>query len=157
MKHNFFKKAVIIHDSLIIKDKVDFSAENKFLWRFEHWYDVEEDEIKLIKLLENSDELLNVHRMKHLWKGCFGVMSVISYDFLTKLDDRYKIFTNLVKFIKTRVYRCALERVFALTFFCEIVRSGDKSFGIEPSIFGDYTVLLKKNADAPIIKIFLSR
>jgi hypothetical protein len=52
---------------------------------------------------------------KSLWKGCFGTMTVINYDFLQILEHKYKI-SNLVKYITCRKDRMALERVFGCLF-----------------------------------------
>lgn len=114
LKNKWFDKAIIIHDSIFIQEYIDFSTEKyKFLWYFEHdnWAQPHDEE-DLIKSLDNHGELLNFHNKRELWKGCFGVMSVISYDFLKSLDDKYN-FTNLLNKVKSRYNRCSFERIFA--------------------------------------------
>lgn len=114
LKNKWFNNAVIIHDSIFIQQYIDFSTDKyKFLWYFEHdCWDQPVDEEDLIKSLDNYNELLIFHNNRHLWKGCFGAMSVITHDFLKFLDNKYNL-SNLLNKVKTRYNRCSFERVFA--------------------------------------------
>jgi len=130
-KTRYFKNAVILHDSVFIHNYIDFSncGPVRFLWEFEHWYDNEEKELGLLKMLNNKEEILGFYHQKHLWKGCFGVMSFINLDFLDKVVEKYNIFVWL-NVIKHRYDRYQLERVFAVLFhyeFPELIKN--------PSIF----------------------
>ena len=49
---------------------------------------------------------------KHLWKGCFGCMSVITHDYLTFINSKYKI-SILLDYVLDRYNRCSFERVIA--------------------------------------------
>jgi len=115
-----FDTAVIIHDSIFIQSKINFElleSENiRFLWSFRHNWD---DEIfplineLCVKLLK-SDELIDLFHKKDLWKGCFGVMSVIKWEFIDKINKQHLLFDNMLPHIKNRMNRHALERVFSM-------------------------------------------
>ena len=66
----------------------------------------------MIKLF-NNQELLNFYNNKTLWVGCFGSMSIITHDYLTSINDKYKISLLLDKIV-TRHNRCSFERVIAV-------------------------------------------
>jgi hypothetical protein len=126
-KYNFFKKAIIIHDSVFINKKINFNlVENiKFIWHFSHDWDSENDEINLLNNILNYNEKnifdennkLNKKLLKFYyeksWMGCFGIQSVISYNFLQLIFDKYELY-NLIHIIKTRKDRMNLERIFGL-------------------------------------------
>ena len=103
----------ILHDSVFVNKKIDLYTDTyKILWNFEHIWDQPDDEIKILKTLMDNEELLNFHSSKSLWTGCFGGMTVINYNFLKKIDDKYK-FVNMIPYITTRYNRQSFERVIA--------------------------------------------
>lgn len=115
-KYNWFDQAVIIHDSVFIQKYTDFACDKyKLLWFFPHDWDDPVNEIKFIKFLDNSEEILNFYYRKNLWVGCLGVISVISHTFLKSMDDRYN-FSTLMTEIKTRQDRMCLERIIPCIF-----------------------------------------
>jgi hypothetical protein len=121
LKNKLFDIAVIIHDSVFINKQIDFNVQNyKILWEFEHKWDQPKDEITLISKLDNYEELLIFHSSKQLWKGCFGCMSVITYDYLNKINDKFNI-SLLLPGITSRHNRMSIERVIAclLQYFCK--------------------------------------
>jgi hypothetical protein len=131
-----FDTAIIIHDSIFIQSHIKFELsedENiRFLWNFRHCFN---DEIfDWIRDLTNnvlySEELINFYHQKHLWMGCFGVMSVIRWSFLDKINQKHQIFSKLLPHVVSRETRHALERLFAL-----IACFNDET--IKPAIFGD--------------------
>ena len=160
-----FKKAVIIQDSVFIQDYVDFSSiENaKFLWHFEHNADQPDKELRLLHLLDNNENLVYLYYFKDLWKGCFGSMSVITYDFINILQNKYN-FMKLYDLINCWEDWMALERVLAVLYTIE-----DPSLSSKASILGDvfqniyrwgYTMdeyLQEKNHRFKIIKVFSTR
>ena len=141
-KYNFFKKAVIIHDSVFINKKINFDlVENiKFIWHFSHEWDTESDEIKLLNNILNynlenennnnlNDKLLKFYYEKS-WMGCFGIQSVISYTFLQIIFEKYELY-NLIHIIKNRNDRMNLERIFGL--ICTIE---NRNLILNPSFYG---------------------
>jgi hypothetical protein len=131
-KYHFFEKAVIIHDSVFINHFIDFNQyENfKFLWHFTHDWDEEDKEIELLKYL-NNDNLIEFYYKKDKWYGCYGAQSIIDYNFIKILQNKYKIF-NLLKYIDSRELRMNFERIFALLCMYEKEYKSDELL----SIFG---------------------
>jgi hypothetical protein len=110
LKNRQFETACIIHDSVFINQYIDLSVEDyKILWPIEHWYDLDSDIIRMINVFED-EELLQFYKNKHLWKGCFGSMSVIKYDYLKLLNDKYDL-SKLFDLIQHRENRSSFERV----------------------------------------------
>jgi hypothetical protein len=111
-----FDTAVILHDSVFIQTAIDFESESdaKFLWTFVKNFDHDIFHLmnELMCDLPQYAELIDLYYQKDKWTGCFGVMSVITWDLVHRLDQ-YNIFSIIPK-LKTRDHRSALERVFAL-------------------------------------------
>jgi hypothetical protein len=159
--HNkLFDIAVVIHDSVFIQRYIDFGTDNRFIWDFEHHWDNLYNQDRIINLLTNNQEVSQLYNNNSLWKGCFGVMSIIKYDFLKLLDDKYN-FTNLVNHITCRYDRMSLERVFAVIFTKE-------NTNIQTSMLGNihkycrfgqsYQFYIEnKIHDDPIIKLWSGR
>jgi len=132
-KNHYFHNAIIIHDSVFFHRRIDFNifANHKVLplWHFnadkEHYSNTIQimRHLKNNKLLYNKLSLNDVSTM--LWKkkdekwfGCFGVQSYINYEFLDHIQKKYDLFNSL-KYVKCRMDRCALERIFGAIFFHE--------------------------------------
>jgi hypothetical protein len=111
LQNNFFDIAVILHDSVFINNYINFYdiLHYEVIWDFEHHWDQIEDETKMIELF-NDQELLKFYENKNLWKGCFGSMSIITFDFLNSVNIKYNI-SKLLNVITTRYNRCSFERV----------------------------------------------
>ena len=109
--HNkLFDTAVLLHDSMFINKHIEVNIyKYNFLWDFEHYWDIIDDETKMINLF-NDAELLTFYENKHLWKGCFGGMSIITHDYLVSVNDKYDI-SKLLDHVLTRGNRMAFERV----------------------------------------------
>jgi hypothetical protein len=112
LKNKFCDTVCILHDSVFVNRYVDFGVVDtyKMLWQFEHWYDSPEHEMKLIRVLQHSDDLITFYENKDKWRGCFGGMSVITYDYLKSIDDKYDI-TRLISCILNRPDRMCFERI----------------------------------------------
>ena len=121
--HNkLFDIAIIIHDSVFINKYIDFSVDKyKLLWEFEHDWDQIRDETRMINCFNNK-ELLNFYENKNLWKGCYGGMSIITYDFLTYINSKYDI-SKLLNYVLNRDNRMSFERVIG----CILQKEGDKN------------------------------
>lgn len=128
-KHHWFEKAMILHDSVFIQQFIplDNVVGVKFLWHIEtKKCDDVEWETTLLKKL--GGPYLSLYEEKECWKGCFGVMSVIEYNFLLKIASIF----NLLDSIKSRRDRCCMERIFAVMCFHHCPRLMDNL-----SIMGD--------------------
>jgi len=119
-KYKFFKKAIILHDSVFIHKYIHFNDFNniKFIWHFTHHWNNESDEIKLLDILDNNQALKEFYYNKEKWVGCFGVQSIIEYTFLEKIVNKYNIF-KLIDYIQNRELRMNFERIFGLICFYE--------------------------------------
>ena len=160
-----FEKAIVLHDSMFIQKRIQFETINdiKFLWHFSnHNGDETQIELDYIQIMNNNVTLKNFYLNKNNWYGCFGVASVIDYNFVKLLHEKYNFFT-LCDHIVNRQHRMALERMFACLCFlenkvslnnCSIMGSifnHHKSFGY---LFRDYKTH-KCNHD--IIKVWSGR
>lgn len=130
-KYHFFEKAIILHDSTFINKYIDFSKHDKikFIWHFKHDWDNIEEEIHLLKKL-NNEELNNFYYEKDNWVGCYGLQSVIEYSFLKEITKKYNFF-HLLKFIHNRNSRMNMERIFAV-----VLTYHYKDLILNPSIYG---------------------
>jgi hypothetical protein len=158
-----FDKALIMHDSVFIKRKIDFEQvqDCAFVWTFTHQWDDDESEIEIINKLDNHEEIIEMHKNKNAWSGCFGVMSVISWNFLYKINTRYNLFSVLLESIRDRENRMHLERVFA----CICASSSESRI---PSILGSIHQYCQwgrtfanykrgENSHLPVIKVWTGR
>ena len=133
LKHQWFSKAVILHDSVFIHTAIpDFeSRENTALWHFNHpIHENFETEKRFLSALENNASLLERHAAKN-FVGMFGVMSVVTLEFVERLEAKYK-FSTLLDLISTRPQRMCLERVMGVLFAEEMNPGQQQPF----SIFG---------------------
>ena len=143
-KNKYADYAIIIHDSVFIQKYIDFFEDTninvKFMWHFDPYnrcvngkiicalyHDDPQNEKNLLMKLNDNEQLLSFYD-EFKWRGCFGVMSVISHDFITNIKDKHNFFI-LLNFIKTRTQRCYLERVFSvLCHFYNRELTNDPSF-----------------------------
>jgi hypothetical protein len=139
------RKAIIISDSMFIqrpfdKDMLDSIKDIKFLWSFEFYclpdcyktyQEFHYNQIYLLMNLKEGASLSQLYSSQQ-WVGCFGSASIITLDFLDKLEERYN-FIQIVKHIHNRDHRQLLERLVA------IVAIHEKSSWSKDSIsvFGD--------------------
>jgi len=122
--YKWFDYAVIIHDSVFFETRIPF--ENyKFpvipLWYFPniHMNTHYDNNIKLLNSLNYSNILKrNMIKNKKIL-GCFGVQSLIKYEFLIYIIKKYGL-VRLLKNVNNRDDRCSLERIFAIIFWLEL-------------------------------------
>jgi len=156
LQHKLFDIAVIIHDSVFINKYIDFNVNKyKILWFFEHDWDQIEDEKNMINLF-NDEELRIFYENKHLWKGCFGCMSIIRHDYLMFINNKYDI-SKLIDVVNTRYNRCSFERVIAC-----LLQKNEKTETLLGSIHTyckwEITFEEKDNyTDLPLIKVWTGR
>jgi hypothetical protein len=176
LKHQWFSKAIIIHDSLFIHKRIPFE---KFsmpvlpLWH--HPYDKE----NINNLLRIASHLKNNYQLIQKLNGsivlglnndkfnlCFGCQSFIHLDFLKKIQNKYNIF-SLVNAIHNRTDRCSFERIIGLL-FCEEYPQLKKLNSLFGDIFKNnkafqynyeqYTIDLKHNKlRHPFVKVWTGR
>jgi hypothetical protein len=133
-KNMYFKKAMIIHDSLFVKQYIDISNihDCKFVFHCnKHTWDNDTEIVQCLKVLNNPETLIEEYYKKQNWYLCFGVQSVITWEFLNRIQLKHNFF-KLINCIINREKRMALERIFG--FICTLEKS---SLLKDPSIFGD--------------------
>ena len=117
-KTHFVDRAVIIHDSVFLNSYIDFTkyGEVRSLWSFQHHWDEDAYTINIIKKIPSHEVILEKYINKNSWQGCFGVMSMITWNLLDKIDSQHNLFEALLSVIRCRQDRMALERIFACLF-----------------------------------------
>ena len=133
LKYKWFKKAVIIHDSVFVHRRIPFESINEpVLPLWHHTYDKENlhNLIRIASSLNYSNKLIGILNQnttnisplgmpnKDSFNLVFGSQSFISLRFLEHLQNKYN-FSNLVNVIHNRTDRCGLERITGLLFSIE--------------------------------------
>jgi hypothetical protein len=160
-----YNNAVIIHDSVIFQRHYDFSdtKDVRFLWHFDtHEYDNYNITHVMTRHLNNNCSILDHYSRKN-WKGCLGCMTVITYDFLNKLEVDYKL-TELSVCINNKEYAIEFERLLA-----SICYMNSNTLSHNPSYFGEisnnfwgltlseYKRRQHEFKDLPVVKLFCAR
>jgi hypothetical protein len=113
-KYKYAKKAIILHDSVFINREIDINNVNtyKFLWNFRHQhFDPDRDAYNIISKL-NDSKLNSFYKDHTKWNGCFGSMSIITWNFLDKINTKYNFFDTMLSNIKNRHDRICFEQIF---------------------------------------------
>lgn len=118
-----FRRAIIVHDSVFLQAplKIGEAEGIQFLWSIPHHFDYSIlQEIRgLIDALPSSvrEEVHELYGRKDKWCGAFGVMSVVSWELLNEIVERYDLFRRWLPLLQKRDDRSALERVLGLVFY----------------------------------------
>lgn len=124
-KYKLAKKAIIIQDSMFIikpfnNDEINKIETIKFLWHFDRCKEYSKDlQFKLISKLNYNKELFNKYNDFDSWNGCFGVCSIITLNFIEKIQDKYNLF-NILSISNSKEARCCIERLIAVISFYEL-------------------------------------
>ena len=126
LKDKFSKKMVVLHDSIKLNEKINFSNLKNFknftrIFSFPNGsYNIDIKYFKdFCEYIKKGDMVFNYHKNnKHQLIGCFGVCYYIEYDFLEKVQNKYNII-NLINFIDSREKRKTLERFLSCVFEME--------------------------------------
>lgn len=148
-KHKWFPFAVIIHDSVFFHKRVAFEKLLSHpvlpLWHFKPDKENIINAFRIATQLKNNENVLRKlnfnedfvqlfdfkNKTSHGWDGCFGVQSLISYGFVSLLQQKYNIF-NMIPHVTCRADRCSLERIMSILFFEEY-----RNLNTIHSLFGD--------------------
>ena len=126
LKEKWADYMIFLHDSMFLyraftsnelKDEVCF-----------HWHFPSDakDEDKISTYLGLFKEI--PHSSK-LWNGCFGGTTIISYDIVKELEDKYALFSTLVTAIRNRKQRETFERLFGYLLYQEDKITRSSNFG----------------------------
>ena len=141
-KNKWFDNAIIIHDSVFIHKRIDFSKFNMPvipLWHFPSQDENPNNTYRIASVLSNNKKILNfLHpdvnilglKLNGMWNGAFGCQSYIKHGFLTKIFNKYGMM-KLINVVHSRPDRCSLERVFGVIFTIEypILTTAKSLFG----------------------------
>jgi len=159
-----FDKAAIIHDSVFITQKLDFCDidDVKFFWFFDHYWDEDFPTISLISKLNDCKPLIETYTNKTKWLGCFGIMSVISWDFIDKINERHDFFRVILENVRCRKDRQYLERLFAVACYTNLNMPVNKSCSLlgkihDTQLWGLTFNHYKSVIGNPVIKVFTGR
>lgn len=159
-KHRYFENAIIIHDSVFIKRKINFESLVRMsvrvcpFWHFKYGKDENiMNTLRILRSMKNTQKLeRNLMSSKNIevlgmktdsyWDGCFGGICFINYQFMNLLEVTYQI-SAMVNTVHTKSDRCSLERIIGLLFFLE------NSFQLkrQSSIFGNIHDYKNKKGD----------
>jgi hypothetical protein len=111
-RHKISERAIILHDSVFLTRRVPFQSSYAYqhLWNFESERFPFSPESEATMLAACGAPLLDLHREKGSWKGCFGAMTVLTHDILQRLHREHSVM-SLVEHIKCRSDRMTFERV----------------------------------------------
>lgn len=139
IKHNFFKRAIVVHDSMEIAKYYDYKNIPNYknftrLFSFTGpSYNMDIEYFKhMCDHIINGNEVYNFHNTnKSSLFGCFGICYVIDYDYLININKKYNII-NLLNFVDTRKKRQTLERFLS----CLFEYDKGRSFITRKDLFG---------------------
>lgn len=164
-----FEVAVAVHDSFFLQSKLDPTLikdeKARFLWTFQHTWDNDiRDSLvfPVCRVLPHGPELMTLFDRMSDWNGCFGVMSIIKWDYLDYINEaENNLFDRWLSVINKREQRYGLERAFSLllTFHGGVKR---------PAVYGDIhqyirwgvtfnQYLADYGKDLPVMKVWTAR
>jgi hypothetical protein len=116
-KNKLFEQCIILHDSVFIHKYIDFTQFNEsiyYLWHFGHEANDLINEKQMIQLLKN-DKIQKIEECydAQKWYGCFGIQTIIKYEFIETLEKEFNIF-KLLDYIDNRQKRMNFERIFSV-------------------------------------------
>lgn len=118
------KYAICMHESMFIHSPINLNHVDKYgyedLFTAVPEWNIPKDEYEIIELIpKNKDILLQTYKDNSKWHTNFGVCSVVTYDFICKVNNYFDIFNpSFLSSIKTHSQRVALERIWGLMFAC---------------------------------------
>jgi len=122
LQNHWADRMIFLHDSMFLQRPFrpeELEGSIRFHWYFEQTeYDDDRKIANYLSFLNHADDLKS-YAEEPLWKGCFGCTSVISFDIVQSLEEKYGIFSKLVYHIRVRKDRQSFERLFGLIAFFE--------------------------------------
>jgi hypothetical protein len=175
LQHKWGDRMIFLHDTMFLHRRfTDSELDNDIIF---HWHFSVKDERNETSLRKLSTilSLFPPNLMEYAsnpdntWYGCFGGCSIITYDIVKDLEDKYNLFTKLAMNIRTRKDRQNFERIFGLILYYENLFTSDCSnFGDimkYPDCFNDLnntsdiaqSNVNKANYNTTIVKIWRGR
>lgn len=178
LKNKWADKMIFLHDSMGINRRFkdnELESDIKFHWYFnsnEKQNSGDKSKLSLyVSLLKNNKDIVSFLSNKtSVWNGCFGAASIINYNIVQYLEEKYALFSGISIMIRLRSDRETFERLFGLVLFFEniINEQNCSNFGNivgYPNAFESnnlnfettISVLKQKNYDTAIIKVWRGR
>jgi hypothetical protein len=163
----WFKQAIIIHDSVFMKKQLPRVTDPyKILWTFDHIWNNPKDEIRVIQSFKDND-LVKFYQDQKRWTGCFGGMSIVTYDYIVKINKEHP-FSVLLDVITNRKERMCFERIIACLFHYHSKHTRVTAGSNPGVLYGtiqqycqwEYSYqqyLMDKNNDLPLVKVWSGR
>jgi hypothetical protein len=165
-----FEKAIILHDGMFLTRSIDEYADSivdfQFLWHFaDHTSDVPKERA-IMSMMRDTEGLLKLYDNNRMWVGCFGVASIVTLDFLNRIEKRHEFLDICIREISDRRHRSMFERIFACLCIVNMVnkRSFISAFGdiyaycrwgITYGMYVNYDT--KTRLSYPIVKVWTGR
>lgn len=139
LENKIAEKIIFLQDSTFITKKIDVSNIKNFksLWYFKHKYDrycsTRGNFTVLLSKLLNGDKLIKFMVNENKWFGSTGAQTIISYDYLKKIDNMYDL-KRVQYYIKKRRQRMDFERILSIILWSlqdKVIKNGEESY------FGD--------------------
>ena len=170
-----FSRACVIHDGVFLNKKLDsiktlpdpkkgLTRDVQFLWSFRRYNDEDVPTIELMSKFKDADSLVTLFLCKNKWLGCFGVMSVINWELLDRMNLRHDLFPTVLEHVSTRPQRCLMERIFACMCFLNdpglnvatVSKFGDIFEYCDWGVPFEYYIAGKLN-HLPVVKVWTGR
>lgn len=122
LKNKWADRMIFMHDSMFLQRRLrpsELDQAISFHWYFDQSEEKNERKISNYLSLLNYSEELTAYLDHPAWVGCFGATSIITYDVVQLLEDKYGLFSKLPLNIRTRADRQSFERIFGLILFYE--------------------------------------
>lgn len=142
LKYKYFDKAIILHDSMHLKEEIKMDdSDIKIIWsisenrqltktylnvnliepqtNYNRDFNIKTDKDLMVHLVSNledsyfKEQFENFMNQSNSWLGCFGLMTMIKHEFLEKMENETHIL-SVIPHIKNRRDRQALERIFGI-------------------------------------------
>ena len=126
----FFHDSMFMHHSNRIEKYTDSIEDYRFLWSFFVREELNPPIDSLIEGCKNADKLQKIYEDTSLWQPAFGVTSIISWNFLNKMEETFSFMKPLLNNIRSRKERIQLECIFA----CLCVGTTNTYY---PALYGD--------------------
>lgn len=121
LKNKWADRMIFLHDSMFLNRPFrpsELEGPVRFHWHFSKAAKADKRVLTYLSLLSESDDVAEFAATSR-WYGCFGGASIISWDIVQQLEERYSLCTQLILSVRTRSDREAVERVIGILLFYE--------------------------------------
>ena len=160
LKYKFCNKLFVMHDSMILRKKIDFSKFKDFknftrVFSFPNaCYKIDIKYFKdFCECVKRGDNILKYHNEnKNRLIGCFGVCYFIDYDFLEFIERKYSI-SDLTKIVDNRDKRKLLKDFYLVYLRWNIIQKNAQIYLVI------YLIQLGKKSNESVVieKLFFGR